>query len=119
MFDDMNENEKCTLLPPFCQIFFSCFFFLPHFGKFNHATIYYHHLRTIDANPNQRNQNTTHENQKCRLKNCLCLPNTINYHQSSFYVTTYYNILTNWNKNLRSVYSTKIESIKIKYLRPI
>merc|ERR1711997_939349 len=65
-----------------------------------------------------KNQNTTHENQKCRLKNCLCLPNTINYHQSSFYVTTYYNILTNWNKNLRSVYSTKIESIKIEYSRP-
>ena len=54
----------------------------------------------IDANPIKKTRMKFFENQKnnnCRLKLSLFYPNILSI---VLYVTTYYNILTNWNKKI-------------------
>ena len=112
-------EKWCTFFPPSQFLFVNNFFCLSSnlFLEIQSTSIELHQLLSIITNyfyyiyrcqSNQKNKSKKFfENQKnnnCRLKLSLFYPNILSI---VIYVTTYYNILTNWNKKIEISFQHK------------
>merc|ERR1712051_260660 len=73
----------------------------------SNITNYFYYIYRCQSNQKNKNKKEIFENQKnnhCRLKLSLFYPNILSI---VIYVTTYYNILTNWNKKIEISFQHK------------